>query len=364
MMDRARSKRFGRRRRDAISRLDGDQRAVATIKDVARQAGLSVTTASRALNNYGDVAEATRARVQEVARDLDYHPNAVARSLQRSRANTVGLIIPPILHRSHNAFWLEFIGGMAATCALSGVDVLVSTADAQNELGQSLQRMVRGRRVDGLLVCDIRRVDPRIPSLQQGSLPFVAFGRTTGELDYPYIDVDGAAGVTQAMEHLIQLGHRRIAYLGLDPDFGFSHFRFAGYGGALDGARLPVDSSLVFHGLTEEAVPGVMAALLAREDRPTAIFAAADFLALAALKAARALGLRLPADLSLVSFDDSLLLEHAEPPLTAISQSNRRLGEEAAALLLARVARPALPLVQRLIVPTLVVRRSTATPSS
>jgi DNA-binding LacI/PurR family transcriptional regulator len=334
---------------------------MATLKDVARQAGLSVTTASRALNNYDDVAAATRERVQAVARALDYHPNATARSLQGSHTSTVGLMIPRIRHRAHNAFWLEFIGGLAATCAARGFDVLLSTSET-HDVAPGLQRVVHGRRVDGLLVCDIRCHDPRIAYLQERRLPFVAFGRTVGTLDFPYLDVDGTAGVRQAIEHLIALGHRRIAYLGLEMEFGFSHFRYLGYRKALEGAGAPCDATLIHHGVAEEDIPALMAGLLAAAQRPTAVFASADYLALGVVKAARGAGMRVPDDLSVATFDDTLLVQHADPPLTAVSQSNQRLGEEAAGLLLDRVMGPALPLVQRLIVPALVARQSTGPP--
>ncbi len=333
---------------------------MATIKDVARHVGLSVTTVSRALNNYDDVAEATRERIRAAALSLDYHPNAAARSLQGSQASAIGLVIPLVLHRSYDAFWIEFIGGVAAVCGGRGLDLVLTTADLNHAEHGGLQRLVQGRRVDGLIACDIRRDDSRIAYLQKRKLPFVAFGRTVNNQNYSFIDVDGAAGVMQAMEHLIQLGHQRIAYLGVDPDFGFSHFRFTGYVEALARAGLPHDPALVRHGLTEATVPGVMSELLALPERPTAIFAAADFLALAALKAIRGAGLSVPADLSVAVFDDNLLVQHADPPLTAVSQPNRRLGEEAAGLLLNYVAQPALPLAQRLVVPTLVVRASTA----
>jgi len=113
---------------------------MATIKDVAREVGLSVTTVSRALNNYDDVAEATRRRVQAVADRLDYHPNAVARSLQGCRANTVGLVIPSILHRSYDAFWSEFIGGVAGACAGREVDLLVAATGAGGRGGGGRRR--------------------------------------------------------------------------------------------------------------------------------------------------------------------------------------------------------------------------------
>jgi len=175
---------------------------MATIKDVARHVGLSVTTVSRALNNYDDVAETTRERVRAVARTLDYHPNAVARSLQGSQTDTVGLVIPLALHRSYDAFWLEFIGGMVGACAPRGVDVLVSAANPHGDLGDGFERLVRGGRVDGLLVCDIRRADPRIAYLRGQNIPFVAFGRTLEEQDYPFIDVDGTAGVAPRIDWL------------------------------------------------------------------------------------------------------------------------------------------------------------------
>jgi LacI family transcriptional regulator len=333
------------------------------MKDVAREVGLSITTVSRALNNYDDVAERTRARIQEVARALDYHPNVVARSLQNSQANTIGLVIPSVPHRAYHAFWSEFIGGMATTCARSGRDVLLSTVNAQDGHDHSFQRLVRGRRVDGLLICDVRRADTRIAYLQKQHLPFVAFGRTTGQHTFPYIDVDGAAGALQAMDHLIQLGHRRIAYLGVDPDFSFSHFRLSGYREALRRAELPCADELVHEGLSEVAAMTALGHLLTSPNRPTAIFAAADFLALAALKAARNGGFSVPDDLSLVVFDDNLLVQHADPPLTAVSQPNWRLGEEAATMLLERVTSPNLAHVQRLVIPTFIVRHSTAPPA-
>ncbi len=267
-----------------------------------------------------------------------------------------------ILHRSYDAFWMEFISGVAATCALKGKDLLLSMAETSEEADRGLQRLVRGRRVDGIVICDIRQVDPRIAYLREIGLPFVAFGRTAGAQNYPFVDVNGAAGMVQAVEHLAHLGHRRIAYLGLDSDFGFSHFRFDGYREALRRAGLDDEPALVYHDLTDEGVAPAVATLLAQPDPPTAIVAAADFLALATLGAVRAAGLRVPEDLSLVVFDDNPLVRHAVPPLTAISQPHRCLGEEVTTLLLDRVANAEIPVMQQLIVPTLNVRESTAPP--
>lgn len=331
----------------------------ATVKDIARQVGLSVTTVSRALNDHADVAQTTKARIRAAADALDYHPNAAARSLQNNRSNALGLVIPLALHRSYDAFWLEFIGGMAASCARHGVDLLLSAAEGEEEGPQSFQRLVRSRRVDGLVLCDIRADEPRIRQLQKLRVPFVAFGRTTEQADYSYIDVDGAAGSLEGMQHLTRLGHRRIAYLGLDPTFGFSYFRLAGYREAFQQPGLQYDPDLVFEGLTEETAPVVADKLCTMVNRPTAVLTAADFLALAVLRAARAHGLAVPDDLSVVVFDDNLPVQHADPPLTAIRQPNRQLGEESGDLLLQRVRNPDAPPVQRLMKPALIVRSST-----
>jgi len=251
---------------------------------------------------------------------------------------------------------------MAAVCARNGLDLSLSAASVQEEVTQTFKRWVRSRRVDGLVVCDVRTEDSRLAYLAKHRVPFVAFGRTIAEQNYPYVDIDGAAGVTQAVEHLTQLGHERIAYLGLDHDFGFSHFRLTGYREGLARAGLRYDPDLVHEGLTEASATTAAARVMALAKPPTAVFAAADFLALAVLRIARGLGLTVPGDLSLVVFDDSLPVQHAEPPLTAVSQPNKRLGEEAAELLIDRIAHPDHRLTQRLIVTSLITRRSTAPP--
>lgn len=334
-----------------------------TIRDVAAAVNLSVTTVSRALNNHADVAESTKVRIQDAAKLLDYHPNAAARSLQNQHANAIGLVIPMRLHRLYDAFWLEFIGGVIAVCVEHGLDLSLAAAGEPHETALTFQRWARSRRVDGVVICDVQRQDPRVSYLLKHKIPFVAFGRTTGEQqEYAYIDVDGAAGVQQAVDHLTALGHQRIAFLGVDPNFGFSHFRLQGYREALARADLPQDDKLAVEGLNEINAGAEISALLTSENPPTAVFAAADFLALAALRAARQLGLKVPADLSIAVFDDNLPVQHADPPLTAISQPNKRLGEEAAELLLGRIHRPQSALIQRLVVPTLVNRASTAPP--
>lgn len=334
---------------------------MATIKDVARAAGLSITTVSRALNNHDDVADTTRAHITAIADQLGYHPSHLARSLQETRSYAVGLVIPQLVHRYVDSFWLEFIGGVTQVCAGAGLDLLLCTGkDLHAEHGH-YQRLVRSRRVDGVIACDVRVRDPRLSFLRHSHAPFVAFGRTLGHDDFSWVDVDGAAGVREAVAHLIAFGHRRIGFLGTQRAFSFSHFRYEGYVDALLEAGIAHDERLVLQDLDTLAdLHGPLTALLAQPSPPTALIACADFLAANALRALRSLGQRVPADLSLVAFDDTLVTQHAEPPISCIRQENEAIGRRAAEMLIEQLIGGDCPVRHELFTPRLVGRGSVA----
>jgi LacI family transcriptional regulator len=335
---------------------------MSTIKDVASAAGVSITTASRALNNYSDVAAATRARILAAAEQLGYHPNHTARSLQGTRTQTIGLVIPQLVHRQLDSFWLEFISGVSAACGEADYDLLLNTARDLLAERAHYARMVRSGRVDGVILCDVRVRDARVSFLQEEEARFVAFGRTLGSDDYSWIDVDGAAGVREAVEHLLTLGHRRIAFLGTPREYSFSHFRHEGYLQALLHAGLPYDEQLVQEDLDAGTPVGsVLERLLALSRPPTALIACADFIATNVMRDLRRLGVQVPADLSVVAFDDSVLTQREEPPLTNIDQDVHALGARAARLLI-RELRGETQRSRELVRPRLVVRGSTAPP--
>jgi DNA-binding LacI/PurR family transcriptional regulator len=332
-----------------------------SLKDVARVANLSVTTASRALNNHGDVAPSTRALVAQVASDLGYHPNHAARSLQGTRAHAIGLVIPLLVHRYVDSFWQEFIAGVTTVCGDAGLDLVLCTGKDLHAEQAHYQRLVRSRRVDGVILCDLRVRDPRITFLRQGPAPFVALGRTLGPDDFSWVDVDGAAGVRKAVAHLLDLGHRRIGYLGTQRAFSFSHFRHEGYMDALLGASIPYDEQLVYQDLDVRSdLEAPIRSLLALPDPPTALIACADFLATNALRALRTQDLRVPDDLSLIAFDDTLVTQHAEPPLTTLRQDNQAIGTAVAGLLIRQLREPDRPPEHTLLQPSLVIRGSSS----
>jgi len=181
-----------------------------TIKDVARQAGVSTATVSYVLNDSVPLSEETRQRVLATVRELDYHPSAVARRLQGKRTGTLGFVLPSRERPVSDPFFLELLAGIADEATQQDCDLLLSTCpQGCNEL-DVYKRLVKSRRVDGLLVVDTRQHDERLTYLLREGFPFVAFGRSQGSQDFPYVDVDGEEGVAIGMRHLLELVCRRL----------------------------------------------------------------------------------------------------------------------------------------------------------
>jgi LacI family transcriptional regulator len=205
--------------------------------------------------------------------------------------------------------------------------------------------------------------DPRISMLSQAKARYVGLGRVLGQDDFWWVDVDGTSGVRVAVEHLLALGHRRVGFLGTPRDFSFSHFRHEGYLQALLAAEIVYDSRLVIEDLEVSSdLSAPIQELLALDQPPTALVACADFLAVGALRVARALGVNVPRNLSLIAFDDTLLTQQSDPPLTCIRQDNQLLGTRIATLLLEQLQHDTLQPSHELLQPLLVVRSSTAPP--
>jgi len=331
-----------------------------TLKDIARRVGFSITTVSRALAGYDDVAEDTRQRILEAAREMGYVPNVVARQLQKRRTDTIGFIIPTFGPRFSDPYFAEFMAGVGNEAAKYGFDLLVSTQAPGPEEIETYKRITRSRRVDGLILVRTRRQDQRIAYLVQQGFPFVAFGRTELAVKFPYIDVDGQLGLYLATRHLIQLGHRRIAHLAAPPELMFSHYRMLGYRQALEEAGLPWDENLVLYvsRLTEEEGHRVAQSILALEPPPTAITACTDLMALTAITAARERGLVVGQDIAITGYDDIPLAQHSHPPLTTVRQPIYHIATNLCKMLIQLTHGEQLEESEVLVKPTLIVRKS------
>ncbi len=293
-----------------------------TLKDIAARLNLSVTTVSRALGGYSDVAAQTRQRVLQAAEEMGYHPDVTAQRLQKRRTDTIGFVIPTFGPRFSDPYFTELLAGIGNETARQQFELLIATrSPGTPDERETYERMVQGRRVDGLLVARTRRRDERIAFLRRNGFPFVAFGRWEGELDFPYLDVDGQAGMDQATQHLIDLGHRRIAYIGAPRELMFAHFRLQGYRQAMERHGLPVEDGLIVAGdLTQKGGYEAGQRLLDLDAPPTAVLAANDLTALGVISAAQQRGLEVGSALSVVGFDNIPQVEHAHPPLTTVSQ--------------------------------------------
>jgi LacI family transcriptional regulator len=331
-----------------------------TLKDIARATGFSVTTVSRALGDYDDVAAETKSRIKQVAQELGYYPSATARQLQKRRTDTIGFVIPTFGPRFSDPYFSELLASIGNEAAEHDFDLLVSTRppDGEEER-EAYRRLVNGRRVDGLLVVRTRLKDWRIAYLAERGVPFVAFGRSELPFDFPWLDVDGALGMEQVTQHLVDQGHRRIAYISAPEDLMFSFHRMDGYKRALKKNGLSfVKEWVVFGDLTERGGRQAAQKLLDLSPPPTAIIVCNDLMALGAFKAAHEQNLAIGQDIAITGFDDIPLAENAHPPLTSVRQPIYFIGTTICRMLIQLIRGEALEERQVLLKPQLIVRES------
>jgi LacI family transcriptional regulator len=333
-----------------------------TIRDVAKYLNLSITTVSRALDGYPDVSETTRQRVIQATRELGYLPNRAARQLRRNCTETIGYILPADASRFYDPFIAEFIAGMGDETSRQHFDLLVSTAAYGTEFEQqAYERWIHGRKVDGIVLNRMHLNDWRVRYLSQNQFPFVAVERSLDPYDYPSVEINGQHWFKILIDHLVSLGHRRIAYIGANPDLRIQADRFAGYQQGLQEHGLTVDSHLVVQGdLTNEGGYRCAKSLLTLPDPPTAIACIDDQTAIGVLHAARELGWSVGQNLAVAGFDGIQGFEHTQPPLTTVNQPVFQIARRLVQLLVQLITGKLLIEEQLQIEPELVIRQSTA----
>ena len=330
-----------------------------TIKDIAKRVGLSVTTVSRALNDFDDVSAETKELIRRTAAEMGYVPNSLAQRFQKRKTDTIGLILPTFGPRFSDPFFSELLAGIGNVAANRGYDLLVSTRAPGDEELQTYRQMVQGHRVDGLVVVRTRRQDERIEYLRSVEFPFVAFGRAEGELDFPYVDEDGLTGMKLVADHLVDLGHQRIACIASPPDLMFSQYRLDGLRSRMQECNVPLDSDLIRVGdLTQRSGYEQATELLALPSPPTAIVAFNDLMAFGAMSAAQNRGLIVGLDVSIAGFDNIPMAAHSHPPLTTVDQPIYQIGSMVCEMLVKCVKNVVLQQTQVLLQPELIVRES------
>ena len=332
----------------AIARANGQKKQPpsgrekpATLVDVARAAGVVAMTASRAINGTGYVSGEVRDRVLKAAKKLDYRPNVLARSLKQSRLNTVGIMLPDIA----NPFSAELVAGIQDELAGAGYAAFLATAGRSVERERESLLSFVDHRLDGILVATrgTELGNEAIAEITRQNIPIVTVGRPIEGTAVDRVTADHRKGAFAATTHLIDLGHKRIGFVGVTMEDAFNLRRFRGYLDALTERGLSLNKNFVVGAAngpaysTEEDGYAGMLALGKMKKRPTAVVARNDFTAIGVLRAAHELGLSVPEDIAIVGFDNIPLSTFTIPPLTTVAQPITEQGRRAAHFLIDRI---------------------------
>lgn len=331
---------------------------MATIYDVAKKAGVSITTISRVLNNHPHVRESTRRKVMAVLKEMHYIPNTNASSLVRKATNTIAVLVPDIT----NPFFTTLVRGVEDKASGNGFAVVLGNTDEDAGKEKTYLQMFMERRVDGLIIVPVGVERGNLQPVIRHELPLVLVDREIDGVEADVVSSNNREGARLLVEHLIKIGHRRIAVISGPKELSVYRQRVEGYRTALAEAGLPVEENLILFGSKPCRQTGIdlVKELMKEELRPSAIFAGNNFLAVGAVHALHQAGLEVPKDISVVCFDDNDDSSSPNPFFTTVIQQPYMMGYVAAELLLNRMKngkkdKPARVLLE----PELVIRQST-----
>lgn len=299
---------------------------MAGIKDVAAAAGVSVATVSRVLNDHPSVSEDARSRVLAAVRALGYRPNAVARSLRTDQTRTLGLVISDLL----NPYFTELARSVEEEARALGYSVIIGNADEQPGIQDHHVRTLLDKRVDGVLVSPTDGGSPLMLDAARAGTPMVFVDRWIPGVDVPVVRADGTGAVRDLVSHLHRLGHRRLAIIAGPAATTTGRERVDAFRDALAAHGIALPPEYVGQGdFRVESGRRVTEGFLDLPEPPGVVFAADNLMALGALDAIRARGMRVPDDIALVAFDDIPWFVHTDPPITAVAQPTKELGRAA-----------------------------------
>jgi LacI family transcriptional regulator len=309
---------------------------VTTIKDIAKVAGVSITTVSRALNGYSDVNEKTRQKIIEIAKQLNYSPNTLARGLVMNKSKTIGLLVSGLTRESaKDNFTFEVLAGVNQYVSEVDYDMVLFSTTSTKQREKTYTQLCRERRVDGAILQGIRSDDPYLQEVVESDIPCVLIDIPIESETVGYVTTDNVLGAKKAVEHLISLGHKNIAMINGYSYAFVSEQRLKGFKEALLEAGLPIHEEWIADGeFREDNAEREALRLLTNYPHITAFFCASDLMALGVIKAAKRLGKRIPDDVAIIGYDDIILASYATPPLSTIAQNKFAMGYEAAKLLI------------------------------
>lgn len=308
-----------------------------TIKDIARELGISPSTVSRALKDHPDISPETKKAVNELAEKLNYQPNIVALSLRQSKTNTIGVIIPEIVH----FFFSTVISGIEDVANKAGYNVIITQSNELVEREKASIKTLFNSRVDGMLISLSRETNAydHIDNILAKGVPMVFFDRVYNTINSSKVIVDDLSGAKDATQHLIDQGCKRIAHIEGPPNLDITKQRLEGYLEVLKENKIPVDQELIVScpsGTIEEG-KSATEKLLKLGNRPDAIFATNDPAAMGAMQAIKEAGLSIPNDIAVVGFSNWIFSALLDPSLSSVDQPGFEMGQEAAKLLIRQI---------------------------
>lgn len=315
---------------------------MATMKDVAKAAGVSLITVSRVINSPGLVSDMTRQKVEQAMRELDFLPNYAAKALAQNNTRTIYLYIPQNIGLS-DPFNMNLIAGVSEELSNANYLFLVK------------RDLEFNHRCDGVIVMGLDLSEENVIA-SKIKIPFILFGKTA--LDIDCVDVDNELGAVMMMDRIIAGGHKKIGFIMIKTSQRYAHERFEGYKKALEKHNIPFDENLIRYAENSEQEGYQCAFDLMQKEKPTAIFCCVDLLAIGAFRAAEKLRLRIPRDISIAGFDGIIFDLIPKVPLTTIRQPVYETGRALAARLLERLKNPGLPFEKRYIEPEMKWRKS------
>ncbi|MEK5523941.1 LacI family transcriptional regulator [Heyndrickxia sporothermodurans] len=332
-----------------------------TIKDVARVAQVSPSTVSRVIADNPRISEETKRRVREAMDELGYHPNFQARSLVVKSTKTIGIIMPNSATQVlENPFFPEVLRGISLIARENRFGIYLSTGATQEEIFEEVIQMVQGRRVDGIILLYSKTDDKIMKYLLDEDFPFTVIGRPFHNAErITYVDNDNIYATKQVTKYLIDKGHKKIAFIGVNTEDVFTIDRMEGYKQAMEEAGIPIKEDYVIHEkwLKENEKEAIIEYFFSKE-LPTAIVLTDDFLAIKLMSIAEDLSIRVPEDISLVSFNNIMLCQYMRPPLSSVDINIFQLGLEAANCLLDKINHPE-TLPKRITIPAKMIERKT-----
>jgi DNA-binding LacI/PurR family transcriptional regulator len=330
-----------------------------TIKDIAKTLGISISTVSRALKNHPDISEETKAQVKNLARKLSYEPNALALSLRKNKTNTIGVIIPEIVHH----FFSSVISGMEDIAYERGYNIMMCQSNEIYEREIINSQTLLSNRVDGVLISVSKNTMDfeHFRSFVNQGIPMVFFDRVCPDILTDRVIINDEAGGFLATEYLIQIGCKKIAHFSAPQNLLIGQGRMAGYLRALRHYKMDIDPKLIIHCDTSELANSLTADFIARNPDVDAIFAVNDSTAIAAMQVIQKMNRRIPEDISVVGFGDGPNALICSPNLTTIEQKGYEIGMEAVKLLVYKIENESSSdsFQTKVISPNLIVRDST-----